>query len=357
MTYLCEILSEASNKFPSNIAIVEVGGKQLTYKDLQEKAVLLKHTLEKQEIGMGHRVGVLSSKRIETVAGIFGISYSGAAYVPMDVEAPVSRNLFILGDCQVNALIIEASVFPEYKDDLLKEYCNVALSTLEGLLFFCRKEPFSLSEQLSKDIAFILYTSGSTGKPKGVMITHQNALSFILWANEVFDLSDQDVFASIAPFHFDLSVFDLYVSFRNGAQLLLIDAKTARNPRMLSTLIDQRKISIWYSTPTLLKLMLQFGKLAHFEHQSLRYVLFAGEVFPIPQLTRIKRAWSNAEFYNLYGPTETNVCTFFKIPKIVSSQNIPFPIGKVCSFAEVKIVDPERKCQEVFEGELWVSGL
>jgi acyl-CoA synthetase (AMP-forming)/AMP-acid ligase II len=136
MTYLCEILSEASNKFPSNIAIVEVGGKQLTYKDLQEKAVLLKHTLEKQEIGMGHRVGVLSSKRIETVAGIFGISYSGAAYVPMDVEAPVSRNLFILGDCQVNALIIEASVFPEYKDDLLKEYCNVALSTLEGLLFF-----------------------------------------------------------------------------------------------------------------------------------------------------------------------------------------------------------------------------
>ena len=153
------------------------------------------------------------------------------------------------------------------------------------------------------DLAYILYTSGSTGKPKGVMLSHENAVSFVDWCSEVFQPHENDRFSSHAPFHFDLSILDIYVPLKHGATLVLISEDVGKEPQRLAPLIAERRISVWYSAPSILSLLAQYGNLASHDYSALRLVLFAGEVFPVkhlralqsllPATTLFQSIWSN----------------------------------------------------------------
>ncbi|HKX46891.1 MAG TPA: AMP-binding protein, partial [Planctomycetota bacterium] len=190
------------------------------------------------------------------------------------------------------------------------------------------------------DLAYILYTSGSTGRPKGVQISHENASSFVEWGFETFRPTPDDRFSSHAPFHFDLSIFDLYVAIRAGASVHLISDEMTRNPRELARFAAERALSVWYSTPSALTLLGQFGRLERLDYRGPRLVLFAGEVFPVKHLRQVTRLWTRADWYNLYGPTETNVCTFARIPLPIPDERVePYPIGPACSHCDALVVD------------------
>src|SRR5947207_8785313 len=187
----------------------------------------------------------------------------------------------------------------------------------------------------ASDLAYILYTSGSTGKPKGVMLSHGNAAAFIDWCSDVFKANEDDRFYSHAPFHFDLSILDIYVSLKHGATLVLVEEQLGKEPARLAPWIAEKKITVWYSAPSILSLLAQFGKLDQHNYSSLRLVLFAGEVFPIKYLKLLKSLWPHPRYFNLYGPTETNVCTFYEVPRLIPESQIePVPIGKACPYCE-----------------------
>jgi amino acid adenylation domain-containing protein len=208
------------------------------------------------------------------------------------------------------------------------------------------------------DLAYILYTSGSTGKPKGVVLSHLNAASFVDWCSEVFQPHVGDRFSSHAPFHFDLSVLDIYLSIKHGATLVLIGTELGKDPVRLAALISTKRITSWYSTPSILSLLVQYGKLQQHDYTALRTVLFAGEVFPIKHLRSLKELLPAPRYFNLYGPTETNVCTYYEIPKQIPHERTqPYPIGRVCSHLQGRVVD-EQGCAMAAgqEGELCISG-
>jgi non-ribosomal peptide synthetase component F len=127
-------------------------------------------------------------------------------------------------------------------------------------------------------------------------------MSFVDWCTATFEPTPEDCFSSHAPLHFDLSVFDLYVAIRRGARVVLIDEAVGKDPLRLAALIAERRISIWYSVPSVLTLLARYGKLARHAYPSLRLVLFAGEVFPLAHLRAIKLMWPAPRYFNLYGP-------------------------------------------------------
>jgi amino acid adenylation domain-containing protein len=208
------------------------------------------------------------------------------------------------------------------------------------------------------DLAYILYTSGSTGKPKGVMLSHENGTSYVDWCTEVFAPRPEDRFSSHAPFHFDLSILDIHVPLKHGATLVLIGEEVGKAPEPLAALIAEEKISVWYSAPSILALLAQYGKLDRFDYSALRLVLFAGEVFAVKHLRSLTTQLPKPRYFNLYGPTETNVCTFYEVPlPVPEDRSVPYPIGKTCSHLRCQVVDPEgREVGRGDEGELCVTG-
>jgi amino acid adenylation domain-containing protein len=208
------------------------------------------------------------------------------------------------------------------------------------------------------DLAYILYTSGSTGRPKGVMHSHATARAFIDWCSGEFSPLPSDRFSSHAPFHFDLSILDIYVPIKHGGSVVLIDSETGKNPGQLAEMISDLAITAWYSTPSILRMLLEHGNLAQRDYSALRILNFAGEVFPIKHLRALMSAWPHPAYYNLYGPTETNVCTYYKLPPdLPADDDYALPIGVRCSGDETRIIEPdEREVEPGGEGELIVAG-
>jgi non-ribosomal peptide synthetase component F len=133
-------------------------------------------------------------------------------------------------------------------------------------------------------LAYILYTSGSTGRPKGVMLSHANAGCFVDWCSDVFQPCEEDRFSSHAPFHFDLSILDIYVALKHGAALVIVEEALGKDPGRLARWIAEKRLSVWYSAPSILGLMAQFGKLEQHDYRHCARCCFAGEVFPIKHL-------------------------------------------------------------------------
>src|SRR5215216_4367541 len=348
---LHQLLVLSAQQYPDRIAVEETDEAAITYHDLNQLSDRLRDRLIHLGVCPGDRVGIYLRKSIDAVAAIFGILKAGAVYVPVDPGAPPARNAYIFGDCTVKAIILEN----RFMEKLSAEFAanQIELPTLlvldgtgSGNYMKSALEPANTDQstlptsfELSPDdLAYILYTSGSTGKPKGVMLSHQNALSFVHWCSDVFEPSEIDRFSSHAPFHFDLSILDIYVSIKHGATLVLIEEEIGKDPIRLASLISDKRISIWYSTPSILSFLAQYGKLDRYGFPDLRLVLFAGEVFPIKHLRALKNLIPNPRYFNLYGPTETNVCTYFEIPATIPVDHTkPYPIGKACTHYKNRI--------------------
>jgi amino acid adenylation domain-containing protein len=208
------------------------------------------------------------------------------------------------------------------------------------------------------DLAYILYTSGSTGKPKGVMLSHRNAVSFVEWTSRTFEPTAEDRFSSHAPLYFDLSILDLYVPIKHAATLVLIGEHQGKDPNGLAEIIAAERLTIWYSAPSILGLLAQYGKLESHDLSALRLILFAGEVFPVKHLRRLQELLPGRRYFNLYGPTETNVCTWHEIPPQIPADRVdPFPIGRVCDHCRARVVGEQGgDVVRGEQGELCISG-
>jgi amino acid adenylation domain-containing protein len=363
--------NDAVERFPDQIAVVEPNQGSLTYRELDQLSDRVRNRLHAIGVRTGDRVGIVLRKSIDTVAAIYGILKAGAAYVPVEYTAPAARNAYIMQNCGVKAVVIEESLQAGWSAEASKLGPLPVLFSVPGAGGGGRlREALERADAVrpapdvadgtpdGNDLAYILYTSGSTGKPKGVMLTHENAVSFVDWCSEVFEPVSSDRFSSHAPFHFDLSILDLYVPLKHGATLVLVPDDIGKDARRLGSFIAETRITCWYSAPSILSLLAQFGNLQDCDLSALRIINFAGEVFPVRHLRSLTQLLPHPRYFNLYGPTETNVCNFYEVPlPVAEDRTVPFPIGKVCSHLTGKAVDEAgNPVQPLQEGELVIRG-
>ena len=362
-------LAASAARRPDHVAVEDPGVAQVTYRELDALADRIGGRLRKMGVREGDRVGIALRKSIDSVAAIFGVQRCGAAHVPVDAGGPLDRTARIFADGGVRAAIVEERLADALRGALDgRDVSFLRLDPAEGPLpirraldALDREAAAPPAEGMSggpDDLAYILYTSGSTGKPKGVAISQRSATVFVDWCSDAFEPVEADRFSSHAPFHFDLSILDIYVPIKHGATLVLVNEAAGKDPLTLAELVAERRITCWYSTPSILAFLTQFGRIEGRDWSALRIVNFAGEVFAIKHLRALKRLVPHPRYFNLYGPTETNVCTFYEIPtEIPPDRSSPFPIGKTCPHYRHRVVDAHgNDVARGEEGELWIAG-
>ncbi len=369
---LQHLLDEPVQHRGEHAAVIEgATSSNLTYDKLGQLSDRLRDRLLAIGVKRGDRVGLYLRKSADAVISIFGALKAGGAYVPVDPTGPAPRNAYIHNNCGVKAVIIEQKFLAAYQEEIGKlgpvPYLIVLDDVGGGVPLEEALDALDTQSQAAvqqtvisdpDDLAYILYTSGSTGTPKGVMLSHHNAMGFVDWCSQVFEPLTSDIFSSHAPFHFDLSILDIFVSLRHGASVVIIGEEVGKEPEGLARLISEQQISVWYSAPSTLSLLAQFGKIPEHDFSKLRMVLFAGEVMPIVHLRSFKSQVPAPRYFNLYGPTETNVCTWYEIPSTIPEDRVePYPIGRTCSHLESLVVDPDgQPVNKGAEGELCISG-
>ncbi|HEX5095553.1 MAG TPA: AMP-binding protein, partial [Acidimicrobiia bacterium] len=313
-TLLHRRLEASARDRPDAIAVVD-GDRSFTYAQLAADASRVAHLLRECGIRRGDRVGLYLEKSYEGIAGVYGTLAAGAAYVPLDPRGPAPRLGYIAADCGLTCLLSSRAHRARVRDLCANGALVEHLVLLDELPPVPASPLSSAAGATEDDLAYILYTSGSTGVPKGVMLSHRNALAFVDWAVAVTGAGPEDRLSSHAPLHFDLSVFDLYAASSVGAALVLVPHKVALFPIEQTRFIAANEITVWYSVPSTLSMMVEKGGLARGDLPSLRTVIFAGEVFPTRYLHALMTLLPHVEFWNWYGPTETNVCTGYRVPE------------------------------------------
>lgn len=357
---LTDGLSRWARKTPAAPAVEDESGNVLTYAQLEELSRRMAGRLRESGVRPGDRVGFCLPKSINSVVTVFGALRAGAAYVPVGVSSPPQRNRFIFDDCAARVVVTDETWGAPLRQAAGDSSCDWLVFPGDAAAAVGAPWLESAVDEAPPEAAgagsYILYTSGSTGVPKGVAHTHASAMSFVRWSVETLQPRADDRFSSHAPFHFDLSILDLYVPIQVGSSVVLIGEALGKEPRRLARFIAEREISVWYSTPSILSMLAQFGRLEQFDFSPLRHVLFAGEVFPVKHLRRLKHHWPHPAYFNLYGPTETNVCTYYRLPDTLDEQRTsPYPIGQACSNVRARVLDDDlADVEDGGEGILYI---
>jgi len=350
-----DMLRNSTQSSPDRIAARSRSG-QLTYHELNSLSDRVAARLGSLDVQVGDRVGIYVPKSLASIVSIYSILKAGAIYVPFDPDAPPERLAYMAKDCGIRILLscsektkgvgeiisrrppIESVVLVDC--DIRSTRPSADVPAMEGVSVIgwdearAHTRPVPTEVPTKDDTAYILYTSGSTGVPKGVMMSHSNALAFAEWAADCAELIPEDVVACHAPLHFDISTFSIFSTCRAGATVLMVPEKATVFPAELAKLIEREKVTVWYSVPSVLTLLVLYGNLSSRDLSKLRAVIFAGEVFPVKFLRQLVSAVPHARYLNWYGPTETNVCASYEVPRLGPDAPSTIPIGKVCTGTE-----------------------
>jgi amino acid adenylation domain-containing protein len=318
------------------------------------------------------RVGLFAFRSETAYTGTLAALFAGATYVPLNPTFPDERTASMIRQADLDALLVDRACMPHLPKVLqpdarmplivpdfeLSEIDTLGLPAL-GKTELLRTEPLDHLPPIGcDDLAYLLFTSGSTGTPKGVPVSHGNAVYFLNLMSQRYGIGPEDRFSQTFDQTFDLSVFDLFMAWANGASVYAMAPVDLLAP---TKFINRNRLTVWFSVPSVPVQMCRRNTLAPNTMLTLRWSLFCGE----PLLQRSAEAWQaaapNSIVENLYGPTELTIaCFFYRWDPVRSPElcrNGIVPIGRPYDGLAAMIVkDNLAPAAENETGELCVSG-
>lgn len=350
-------LDETAKRLPNKLALQDISGN-ITYQEYRSKSLAIAYKIVELNKGeMKKPVVVYLEKGKEVLVSFMGVAYSGCFYSPIDTEMPQSRVDKILEVLKPEIVITTNKLKTNF------EKFNFYGSYIIYEETICSEEdetavkPYT-EKIIDTDLLYVLFTSGSTGVPKGVSICHRSVIDYTDWVTETFNITQKDTFGNQAPFYFDNSILDIYSCMKTGATLNIIPKKLFFQPVPLLEYIKYNKINTIFWVPSALIVV---SKLKAFRNvdlsDTLKRVLFCGEVMPNKQLNIWRKFLPNVTYANLYGPTEiTDACTYYIVDREFSDDE-PLPIGIPMSNTDILVLNDEDKLVTDDEvGELCVRG-
>lgn len=347
-----QLFEEQVEKSPNNIAVI-CKGKELTYKELNEKSNQLARQLIEKGVKSDTIVALMAERSIEMIIGILGIIKAGGAYLPIEPKSPLERIKYMLDNSQSEILLIQKELNEQYE---LGER-HIVLIDNENLNEVAKENLEDI--RATNNLAYIIYTSGSTGRPKGVMVEDRNVI------NLVYSLSDKVYkkydgllnVALIAPYVFDASVQQIFATLLLGHTLNIVGEDDRLSGKGLVDYYKENKIDISDGTPVHLSLLMQDKKGLADEDMRVKHFIIGGEALPLETVKAFKKI-CKSQITNVYGPTECCVdSTSYEIEEEEFDKLTSIPIGRPLPNERIHILDKDLNVVPIgVAGELYISG-
>ncbi len=322
-------LEDSAKRTPNKIVFADEHN-EISYKDFVQEAKTMAAGLAKI-VKPCSPIAVLGNKSVETLVAFFASIYAGCFYVPLNPAHPNDRKQRILNKLNNPYLIVTSG---EIAPDFVEKSKILTSQNLRGGDFLDFES--RLAGQIDTDPLYVIFTSGSTGEPKGIAVSHRSVIDFIEEFTDQFDMDENEVFASQAPFDFDVSVKDIYSTIKCGATMQIVPKAKFSFPTMLIDYLCERKVTTLVWAVSALCIISGFRSFSYKIPTTIKKVLFSGEAMPIKQLNYWKKYLPDVKYVNLYGPTEiTCNCTFYEIPQ-GPFEGEALPIGR--AFTNERIV-------------------
>lgn len=353
----CVCLLERAAQLYGGKTVFEDKDGKISFSELRQKSQnAASYLINNCETGRLKPIIVYLPKSINSIIGFMGALYAGSPYVPIDYAIPMARmkktieNLVpsvIVTDSEGKAKLTENGIETKIVliDDLSSSACDEA--AVEA----------ALSKVCDLDCAYIMYTSGSTGTPKGVTVSHRGVIDYVLWLAETFPVDGESIIGMQSAFHFDNSVFDMYLAFFTGAKTMIIPEILFMYPEKLTEYMEQTEISVIFWVPTVMISVANAQVLENNKLNKLKLILFAGEVMPNTQLNYWRKNLPDCMYVNMYGPTEsTDIATYYIVDREYENHET-LPIGKPCANMKALVLDENNSpCPVGVQGELCIGG-
>ena len=357
LTLLPEAITRAAARDPDHPAL-SMAREELSYGELDRRSNSVANMLLERSVTHGDRVGLYAHKSLELFVALYGIMKAGAAYVPINPDAPAAYVRHILEDCAITHLVVGTTT--------RKTAMALALEVRLELLIGVEPAEGSVScigwddvwsypttaagvAVSGDELACIIFTSGSTGRPKGIRHTHRSGLAYGEVAAATYGFRPEDRIANHPPLNFGLSLLELFGGIVAGSTIVIVPEAHVLLPASLSQMLVDERVTVLNAVPFALVQLLVRGALDERDLSALRWVLFGGEVYPTKDLAALMHRVPHARFANVYGPAEVNGVTYYLVPELAANTDQPISIGGLYPGVQALVVDADDR--EVEPGE------
>jgi len=364
---LQDYLEHSTEVLPDKVALVSLG-QRYTYRELDERANALAHVLIGAGVERGDRVFLFADNTVEIVVAFWAVLKANAVVSVIDPLTKSGKLRYLIGDCRPVALITDAHLFPAWgevadspylkrlivsgklSEEKLKQLPN-AQRYADALAAGERRHPPG-RKCIDVDLAAIVYTSGSTGDAKGVMLTHRNMLTAATSISRYLEMREDDVVLGVLPLAFDYGLYQMILSFREGARLVLERSFTF--PTQVFNTVVAEGVTGFPGVPTLFAIMAEMASLGTYDLSKIRFVTNTAAALPLKHITMLRGLFPTARIYSMYGLTECKRCTYLP-PEDIDRK--PASVGIAIPNTELWIVDEQgSKVPMGTVGELVIRG-